>query len=101
MTPERRKCAVRKAPQRRPVLDNRSLGAFQQERIDLWKPKRCYEINTRFYGDVDSWRPTWDGTRFLSTEKQQTFSVVTGDYIRGRAEKNALILLSSFALSNL
>jgi hypothetical protein len=48
MTPERRKCAVREAPQRRPLLDNDSLCMFQQQRIGLWEPKRCYEINTRF-----------------------------------------------------
>jgi hypothetical protein len=27
MTPERRKCAIREAPQRRPLLDNGSLGS--------------------------------------------------------------------------
>jgi hypothetical protein len=46
--PERRKCAVREAPQRRPLLDNGSLGTFPKQRKGLWKPKRCYEINTRF-----------------------------------------------------
>jgi hypothetical protein len=34
MTPERRKCAVREAPQRRPLLDNGSLGAFHQQQIN-------------------------------------------------------------------
>jgi hypothetical protein len=48
MTPERRKCAVREAPQRRPLLDNGSIDIFPQQRIGLWKPERCYEISTRF-----------------------------------------------------
>jgi hypothetical protein len=48
MTPERRKCAIREAPQRRLLLDNASLGTFPQQRIGLWKPKRCYEINACF-----------------------------------------------------
>jgi hypothetical protein len=48
MTPERRKRAVREAPQSRPLLDNGSLGTFPQQRISLWKAKRCYETNTRF-----------------------------------------------------
>jgi hypothetical protein len=48
MTPERRKCAVREAPQRRPLLDNDSLGTCPQQRTGLWKPKRCCEINTCF-----------------------------------------------------
>jgi hypothetical protein len=58
MTPERRKCAVREALQRRPLLDNGSLDTRPQQRA-----KRCYEINIRFYGDVDSWRSIWYGTR--------------------------------------
>jgi hypothetical protein len=62
-TPERRKCAVREALQRRQLLNNGSLGTYPRERIGLWKPKRYYEINTRFYGDVDSWRQTWYGMR--------------------------------------
>jgi hypothetical protein len=33
MTPERRKCAVREAPQRCPLLDNGSLDTFRQQRI--------------------------------------------------------------------
>jgi hypothetical protein len=36
MTPERWKCAVREAPQRRSLLDNGSLGTFQQQRIGLY-----------------------------------------------------------------
>jgi hypothetical protein len=47
MTPERRKYAVKEAPQRRPLLDNGSLDTFSQQRIGLWKPERYYEINTR------------------------------------------------------
>jgi hypothetical protein len=46
MTPERRKCAVREALQRRPLLDNGSLSTFPQQRVGLWKPKRCYGFNT-------------------------------------------------------
>jgi hypothetical protein len=52
MTPERRKCAVGGAPQRRPLTDNDSLGTFPYQRIGLWKPKLCYEINTHFHGGV-------------------------------------------------
>jgi hypothetical protein len=33
MMPERRKCAVRETPQRRPLLDNGSLNTFPQQRI--------------------------------------------------------------------
>jgi hypothetical protein len=47
-TPESRKCEVREAPQRCPLLDNGSLGTFPLQRIGLRKPNRCYEINTRF-----------------------------------------------------
>jgi hypothetical protein len=36
----------------------------------------------------------------VSTDKQQTFSMVTGGYISGRAEKKRLILYSSFVLSD-
>jgi hypothetical protein len=57
-TPERRNCAVREAPRRRQLLDDGSLDTFPHQRIGLWKPERCYEINTRSYGDVDSWKPT-------------------------------------------
>jgi hypothetical protein len=32
----------------RPMLDNGSLGTFPQQRIGLWKSKRCHEINIRF-----------------------------------------------------
>jgi hypothetical protein len=35
MTPERRKCAVGEALQRRPLLDNGSLGTFPRQRIGL------------------------------------------------------------------
>jgi hypothetical protein len=38
MTPESRNS---------PLLDNGSLGTFPQQRINTWKPDRCYEINTR------------------------------------------------------
>jgi hypothetical protein len=48
MTPERRKCAVREALQRCPLLGNGSLSTFPRQRMSLWKPKRCYKINTRF-----------------------------------------------------
>jgi hypothetical protein len=48
MTPERRECAVGEAQPRRPLLDNESLGMFPQQQMGLWKPKRCYGINTRF-----------------------------------------------------
>jgi hypothetical protein len=48
MTPARRKCAVRETPQRRQLLDNDSLDTFPQQGIGLWKPERCYEINTLF-----------------------------------------------------
>jgi hypothetical protein len=44
MTPERRKCAIKEALQRRPLLDNGSLGMFPRQRIDLYKPKRCMEM---------------------------------------------------------
>jgi hypothetical protein len=33
MTPESQKCAVRETPQRRPLLDNGSLGTLPQQRI--------------------------------------------------------------------
>jgi hypothetical protein len=49
--PEGRKCAVREAPQRRPLLDNGSLDTFTQQRIYLLKPEFCYEINTRFHSN--------------------------------------------------
>jgi hypothetical protein len=39
MTPEGWKCAVRKAPQRRPLLDNGSLGMFAQQ----WMGRRIIE----------------------------------------------------------
>jgi hypothetical protein len=48
MTPEHWKCAVRKAPHRRPLLDNGSLGTFPEQWIGLWKPGPCCEINTLF-----------------------------------------------------
>jgi hypothetical protein len=48
MTPERRKCAVRDSPQRRPLLDNVSLDTLPQQWIGIWKPESCYEINIRF-----------------------------------------------------
>jgi hypothetical protein len=35
MTPEHRKCAVREAPQRRPLLDNGALGMFALQRVGL------------------------------------------------------------------
>jgi hypothetical protein len=57
MTPERWKCAVTEALQRCPLLDT----CLQQQK-GLWKSERCYEINKRFYGDVDSWRMTWNRT---------------------------------------
>jgi hypothetical protein len=60
MTPELWKCAVREAPQRRPLLDNGSLGTFPQQRLGLWKPKRCYEINRRFRGN--GWAQDSGGT---------------------------------------
>jgi hypothetical protein len=82
------------------LLDNGSLGRFPQQPIGLWKPKRCYEINTRFHGDVDSWKLTFYGTRSISTDKQQTFSTVTEDYISGHAEKSGFILHSSFVHSD-
>jgi hypothetical protein len=63
MTPQRRRSAVRETQQRRPVLDNGSLDTCPQQLMGLWKPEPCYEINIRFYGDVDSRRPTWYGTR--------------------------------------
>jgi hypothetical protein len=37
MTPERRKCAVRKAPQIRPFLDNGSVNTFPRLRYQQWK----------------------------------------------------------------
>jgi hypothetical protein len=64
ITAECRNCAIRKALHRCPLLGNGWLGTFPHQRIGLWKPKRCYEINTRFYGDVDSWRLSWYGTNF-------------------------------------
>jgi hypothetical protein len=48
MMTERRKCAIREAPQRYPLLGNGSLGTFPQQRLSLLNPKRCYEINRRF-----------------------------------------------------
>jgi hypothetical protein len=33
MTPERRKCAVRGAPQKRQLLDNGSIGTFALQRM--------------------------------------------------------------------
>jgi hypothetical protein len=94
MTPERRKCAVREASQRRPMLDNGSLDTCPQQRIGLLKPERYYEINTHFYGDVDPWDRLGAERISVATNKQQTFSVVTG----GRTEQNGGNLRSSFAL---
>jgi hypothetical protein len=45
---ERRKRAVRRAQQRRPLLDNGLLETFTQQRICLCKPERFSEIATRF-----------------------------------------------------
>jgi hypothetical protein len=94
MTPEHQKCAVREAPQRCPLLDNGLLGTFPQQRVGLWKPKRFYEINTFLwrcgFKETDL---VWN-TFSMSTNKQQTFSMVTGDYISGLAEKKAFILRS-------
>jgi hypothetical protein len=47
MTPERLKCAVREAPQRRLLLYNGSLGTFPQQRMGFGNQSVCYEINTR------------------------------------------------------
>jgi hypothetical protein len=66
------------------LLDNGSLDMFPQQQINLWKPKRCYEIN------INS----------LSKDMQQRFSVVTGDYISDRVGKNVFILRSSFVLND-
>jgi hypothetical protein len=82
------------------LIDNGSLGTFPQQRIGLWRPKRCYEINTRFYVDVDSWSPTSTERVPMSTDKQQTLSMVTGDNISGHEKKNGFILHSSFVLSD-
>jgi hypothetical protein len=41
-------------PLRRPLLNNSSLDTFQQQRIGLWKLKRCYGINTRFRSNVEA-----------------------------------------------
>jgi hypothetical protein len=57
------------------LLDNGSLGTVPQQWINTWKPDRCYDLT-----HVP-----------VSTDKQQMFSMVTGDYISGRAEKNAFI----------
>jgi hypothetical protein len=58
------------------LLDNGSLRnkhTFQLQPIRLWKLRRCYEIDTRFYGDADSWRSTWYGTCFPCQRNEQKF----------------------------
>jgi hypothetical protein len=47
------------------LIDNVSLGTFPLQEIGLWKPKIYYEINTRFYGDAISYRPTQYEQHFL------------------------------------
>jgi hypothetical protein len=42
MTPERRKCAVTEAPQRRPLLGNGSVNTFPRLRYQQWKDIRCW-----------------------------------------------------------
>jgi hypothetical protein len=62
MTPERRKCGVRETQERRPLLDNDSLGTFPHQRIGLQKTKHRYGISIRFRSngktrnDVNYWR---------------------------------------------
>jgi hypothetical protein len=72
-----------------PLLGNGSPGTYSRQ----W---RCYEIDTRFYGDADSWRQTWYGTRYPCQRNQifpriptsnQHFSMKTEDYISGRTDK--------------
>jgi hypothetical protein len=46
MTSERLKCAVREAPQRRPLLDNSSLNTFPQQRIDTVVEELLEVVNT-------------------------------------------------------
>jgi hypothetical protein len=58
------------------LLDNGSLDTCPQQGIGLSKLEGCYENNSCFYGDVDSWRPTWYGT--LSRGKGQVTNVLHG-----------------------
>jgi hypothetical protein len=44
MTPERRKCTVRKATQRRPLLDNGWLGTFPQQRMSTRITDELFEM---------------------------------------------------------
>jgi hypothetical protein len=45
MTPERRKCAVREAPQRCPLLDNGSVSTFLRLRSQQRKNSRCWVVS--------------------------------------------------------
>jgi hypothetical protein len=72
MTPESRNSSM---------LDNDSPGTFPRQRIDLWEKQTIYTELTHVP---------------VLTDKQQTFSMETGDYISGRAGQNGWILHSSF-----
>jgi hypothetical protein len=50
---------------------------------------------TRYYGDADSWRPTWYGTRLSCQRNQQTFPWLPLDYKSGSAEKIDSIVVQS------